>query len=91
MSADVDVFNFLAFVVVKVIDEVEVLEASTNVISEIDAVGRVAACCSPVSGVTLQGLHPCQTQAVQIPVLCVLVHWRVVLERGLPKSGQLTI
>ena len=53
VSADVDVFNFLAFVVVKVIDDVEVLEASTNVISEIDAVGRVAACCSPVSGVTL--------------------------------------
>ena len=53
VSADVDVFNFLAFVVVKVIDDVEVLEASTDVISEIDAVGRVAACCSPVSGVTL--------------------------------------
>ena len=91
MSADVDVFNFLTFVVVKVIDDVEVLEASTNVISEIDAVGRVAACCSPVSGVTLQGLHSCQTQAVQIPVLRVLVHWSIVLERGLPKSGQLTI
>ena len=91
MSADVDVFNFLAFVVVKVIDDVEVLEAFTNVISEIDAVGRVAACCSPVSGVTLQGLYSCQTQAVQIPVLCVLVHWRVVFERDTPKSGQLTI
>ena len=53
MSADVDVFNFLAFVADKVIHDVEVLEASTNIISEIDAVGRVAACCSPVSGVTL--------------------------------------
>ena len=91
VSADVNVFNFFAFVANKVIHNVEVLEVSTDVISEIDAVGRVAACCSPVSGVTLQGLHSCQTQAVQIPVLCVLVHWRVVLERNLSKSGQLTI
>ena len=53
VSTDVDIFNFLAFVVGKVIDDVEVFEASPNVISEIDAVGRVAACCSPVSGVTL--------------------------------------
>ena len=53
VSADVNVFNFLAFVTTNIIDNVEVLEASTNVISEIDAVGRVAACCSPVSGVTL--------------------------------------
>ena len=53
MSTDVDVFNFLAFVGNKFIHNVEVLEASPNVISEIDAVGRVAACCSPVSGVTL--------------------------------------
>ena len=54
VSADVDVFNFFAFVVHgKVIHNVEVLEGSTNIISEIDAVGRVAACCSPVSGVTL--------------------------------------
>ena len=53
MSSDVDVFNFLAFVANKVIHNIEVLEASTDVIFEIDAVGRVAACCSPVSGVTL--------------------------------------
>ena len=53
VSADVDVFNFFAFVATNVIHNVEVLEASPNVIFEIDAVGRVAACCSPVSGVTL--------------------------------------
>ena len=53
MSADVDVFNFFAFVADKVIHNVEVFDVSTHVISEIDAVGRVAACCSPVSGVTL--------------------------------------
>ena len=54
VSADVDVFNFFAFVVHgKVIHNVEVLEGSTNVISEIDTVGRVAAYYSPVSGVTL--------------------------------------
>ena len=91
MSTGVDVFNFLAFAPTNVIHNVEVFEVSTNVICEIDAVGRVAACSSPVSGVTLQGLHSCQTQAVQFPVLCVLVHWSVVLERDLPKSGQVTI
>ena len=53
VSADVDVFNFFAFVADKVIHDVEVFDVSTHVISEIDAVGRVAACCSPVSGVTL--------------------------------------
>ena len=53
VSANVDVFNFFAFVATNVIHNVEVLEVSTDVISEIDAVGRVAACCSPVSGVTL--------------------------------------
>ena len=53
VSVGVDVFTFFAFVATNVIHNVEVFKASTNVISEIDAVGRVAACCSPVSGVTL--------------------------------------
>ena len=82
VSSDVDVFHFLALPSSKEINYVEVLKTSTNVIFEIDAVGRVTACCSPVSGVTLQGLHSCQAQAVQIPVLGVLVHWGVVLEWG---------
>ena len=91
MSSDIDVFHFLALPSSKEINYVEVLEVSTNVISQIDAVGRVTACCSPVSGVTLQGLHSCQAQAVQIPVLGVLVHWSVVLEGSQVERGKLSI
>ena len=54
VSPDVDVFYFLALAVSKEINDVEILEVSTEVVSEIDAVGRVAACCSPVGGVSLQ-------------------------------------
>ena len=43
VSPDVDVFH----------SDVEILEVSTEVVSEIDAVSRVAACCSPVGGVSL--------------------------------------
>ena len=46
--------HFLALAVSKEINDVEILEVSAEVVSEIDAVGRVAACCSPVGGVTLQ-------------------------------------
>ena len=48
VSADVDVFHFLTLAVFTVIDNVEVFEVSTDVICEINAMGRVAACCSPV-------------------------------------------
>ena len=61
VSTDVDVFRFFALLVTKEINNVEVLEVSTDVISEIDAMGGVTACCSPVSGMTLQGSHSCQT------------------------------
>ena len=57
----VDVFHFLELVVSKEINDVEILEVSAEVVSEIDAVGRVAACCSPVGGVTLQWSHSHQT------------------------------
>ena len=82
VSSDVDVFHFLALRSPKEINYVEIFEVSTNVIFEINAVCRVTACGSPVRGVTLQGFHSCQAQAVQIPVLGVLVHWSVVLEWG---------
>ena len=55
VSSDVDVFHFLALAVSKEINDVEIiLEVSAEVVSEIDAVGRVVACCSPVGGVSLQ-------------------------------------
>ena len=47
VSSDVDVFHLFARITFKIKD-VEVLEVSTEVVSEIDAVGRVAACYSPV-------------------------------------------
>ena len=80
VSSDVDLFHFLTLPSPKEINHLEVLEVSTNVIFEINAVCWITACCSSVCGVTLQGRHSCQAQAVQIPVLGVLVHWSVVLE-----------
>ena len=87
VPADVDVFHFIALASPKKIDDVEVLEVATDVVFEIDAMGWVAARCSPMSGVTLQRLHSCQTQAVEIPVEGVLVHWSVELKGSLPESG----
>ena len=53
VSLDVVVFHFLALAFSNEIKDVKVLEISTEVISEVDAVGRVAACGSPVGGVSL--------------------------------------
>lgn len=61
VPADVDVFHFHALPGPDKIDDVEVLEVATDVVSEIDAMGWVAACCSPVSGMTLQRPHSCKT------------------------------
>ena len=88
VSADVDVFHFLTLALSTVIDNVEVLEVSTDVICEIDAMGRVAACCSPMGGVILQRLYSRQTQAVKIPVVGVFIHWSVGLERGRLENGK---
>ena len=87
VSADIHVFHFHALASPQKIDDVEVLEVATDVVSEIDAMGWVAARCSPVSGVTLQRLHSCQTQSVEIPVEGVLVHWSVVLKGNLQECG----
>jgi len=43
VSTDVDVFHFLALASPKEIDDVEVLEASTDIVFVIDAMCRVAA------------------------------------------------
>ena len=80
VSPDVDVFHSLALAWPNIINDVKVLEISTEVVSKIDAVGRIAACCSPVGGVSLQWSHSGQTQSVLIPVLGGLIHWRVYLE-----------
>ena len=91
VSPDVDVFHLLTRTCTFKIKDVKVLEVSTEVVSEIDAVGRVAACCSPVGRVVLQGFSSDQIQAVEIPVQGVLVHWIVVPERILEKRGKLAI
>ena len=88
MSSDVDKLYFLTLPRSNVIDNVEIFEVSSNIISKIHTVGWVTACCSPVSGVTLQGSHSCQTQAVQVPVVRVLVHWRVHAECNRLGMGQ---
>ena len=91
VSPDVDVFHLLTRTCTFKIKDVKVLEVSTEVVSEIDAVGRVAACCSPVGRVVLQGFSSDQIQAVEIPVQGVLVHWIVVPERILEKRRKLAI
>ena len=40
-----------------------------------------------MSGVSLQRPHSCQTQAVQIPVMGILVDWSVMLKGSLSESG----
>ena len=91
VSADVNEFHFLALVIPNEVDNVEVLETSTYIVFVIDAMCRVAASCSPVGGVTLQGSHSCQIQAIHVPVVGVLVNWGVVLEGTLYKSGKFAI
>ena len=53
VSPDVDVFHFLTRICSMEIYDIEVFEVSSEVVSEVDAVGWVAACCSPVGGVSL--------------------------------------
>ena len=52
ISPDVDVVNLLARAITHKIKDVEVFEVAAEVVSEIDAKGRVAACCSPVGRVS---------------------------------------
>ena len=91
VPSDVDVFHFLALTTPDIVDDVKVLEVATDVVCEIDSMGWVAARCSPVCGMTLQGLHSCQTQTVEIPIDSILVHWSVALQGNPLKRGQLAI
>ena len=91
VSSDADKLYLLTLPRSNVIDNVEIFEVSSNVISKIHTVGWETACCSPVSRVTLQGFHSCQTQAVQLPVLGVLIHWRVLAEWSSPEWGKGTM
>ena len=74
-----------------IINDVEILEVATDVVCEIDAMGWEATRCSPVSGVTLQRPHSCQTQAVHIPVMGILVDWSVILKGSHLRSWSQTI
>ena len=93
VPSDVDKLYFLTLprCTTTVSDNVEIFEVSSNIISKVHTVGWVIACCSPVSGMTLQGSHSCQTQAVQVPVLRVLVHWRVNVKWNAPEWGEGTM
>ena len=61
VSPDIDVFHFLTCAATNIINDVEVLEVSPKVVPKIDAIDRVAACSSPVSGPALQESHSRQT------------------------------
>ena len=87
VPTDVHVLHFLTLGHTKIINDVEILEVAADVVCEIDAMGWEAARCSPMSGVTLQRPHSCQTQAVQIPVMGILVYWSVILKGIIPQSG----
>ena len=85
ISPDVDVVNLLARAITRKIKDVKVFEVAAEVVSEIDAEGRVVACCSPVGRVSLKGFSSDQIQAVYFPVQEILVQWCVVLERKTAK------
>ena len=91
VTSDADKLYLLTSPRSNVIDNVEIFEVSSDVISKIHTMGWVTACCSPVSGVTLQGFHSWQTQPVQLPVLGVLVHWRVHVEWSSLERGKGTM
>ncbi len=80
VSSNVDVLYLLADSTPNEIDDIEVFDAATDIVSEVDAMLRIATCCSPVTGMTLQRGHSCQTQAVHIPIVGVLIHWGVDLQ-----------
>ena len=61
VPSDIHIFYPLTLASTKEIDDVEVFEVTTEVVSKIDAVSRIAACCSPVGGVDLQRSHSLQT------------------------------
>ena len=56
---NVDILHFLAFFGITIINNIEVAKSSANVVGEINSVSGITTCCSPVSGMTLQGSHSC--------------------------------
>ena len=91
VPANVDVFNLHALAWPRKINDVEVLEIATDVVSEIHTIGWVAASCPPVSGMSLQWSHSCHAQTVQIPILCALVHWSVAVKGNRAERWQRTM
>ena len=91
VPTDVDEFYLPALAWPRKINDVEVPEVATDVVSEIHTIGWVAASCPPVSGMSLQGSHSCQAQAVQIPILCVLVYWSVAGKGNIAERWQRTM
>lgn len=82
VSPDVHEFDLLAYARPQEVNDVEIFKVTTDVICKINTVAWVAAGCSPVSGVGLEGPHSLQTQAVHIPVMGVLVDWSVIHKRS---------
>lgn len=91
VPADVNIFHLHALAWPGKIDYVKVFEVATDVIFEIDTIGWVAASCSPVSGMSLQWPHSSQAQAVQIPILGVLIHWSVAVKGNRAKRCKRTM
>ena len=61
VPSDIHILYPLTLALTLEIDDVKVFEVSTEVVCKIDAMGRVAACCSPVGEVDLQRSHSLQT------------------------------
>ena len=91
VPTDIHELHLLALTRPNKVDNIKVLEVTADVVCKIDAMGRVAASCSPVSGVGLKGPHSSQTQAVHIPDKGILVHRSVYLEGSTPEGRQGTI
>ena len=61
VPSDIHILYPLTLALTLEIDDVKVFEVSTEVVCKIDAMGRVAACCSPVGEVDMQRSHSLQT------------------------------
>ena len=73
VPTDIHKLRLLALTRPNKVDNIKVLEVTADIVCKIDAMGRVAASCSLVSGVGLYGPHSSQTQAVHIPDKGILV------------------
>ena len=91
VPSDIHIFYPLTLACFRAIDNVEVFEVATEVVCEIDAIGLVAACCSPVGGVDLQSLSFRPKLFKYLFLVNLIIHSRSFFEQYLKHSAQTVV